>query len=88
MSRRMTATLLCSALAASPLPALAHHSFAIYDMQQNVEFHGVIESVKFVLVRVHPRGGPVLLPDEAATAAAIAALRSTVPLLHTATLRP
>jgi hypothetical protein len=27
--------------------ALAHHSFAIYDMQQNVEFHGVIETVRF-----------------------------------------
>jgi hypothetical protein len=28
------------------VPAVAHHSFAIYDMQQNVEFHGVIETVK------------------------------------------
>ncbi len=27
--------------------AAAHHSFAIYDMQQNVEFEGVIETVKF-----------------------------------------
>jgi hypothetical protein len=29
------------------VPAAAHHSFAIYDMQQNVEFHGVVETVKF-----------------------------------------
>jgi hypothetical protein len=33
-------------VAAVTLPAAAHHSFAIYDMQQNVEFHGVIETVK------------------------------------------
>jgi len=26
--------------------AAAHHSFAIYDMQQDVEFHGVIASIK------------------------------------------
>jgi hypothetical protein len=38
----------------------------------------VIESVKFVLVRVHPRSGPVLSPDEAATATAIAALADRV----------
>jgi hypothetical protein len=25
----------------------AHHSFAIYDMRQNVEFHGTVASVKF-----------------------------------------
>jgi len=33
--------------AAFAVPAGAHHSFAIYDMQQNVEFHGVVETVKF-----------------------------------------
>ena len=27
-------------------PAAAHHSFAIYDMQQNVEFHGVVANIK------------------------------------------
>ena len=27
-------------------PVAAHHSFAIYDMQQNVEFHGVVAGVK------------------------------------------
>ena len=26
--------------------AAAHHSFAIYDMQQNVEFHGVVANIK------------------------------------------
>jgi hypothetical protein len=34
-------------VAAAALPAAAHHSFAIYDMQQNVEFHGVVDTVKF-----------------------------------------
>jgi Family of unknown function (DUF6152) len=46
MSRRAY-TLMCLAIAAGALPAAAHHSFAIYDMQQNVEFHGVIDTVKF-----------------------------------------
>ena len=39
--------LLVAAFAAVTLPAAAHHSFAIYDMQQNVEFHGVVDTVKF-----------------------------------------
>jgi len=43
---RTTLALLCAAVAAAA-PAAAHHSFAIYDMQQNVEFHGVIATVKF-----------------------------------------
>ena len=34
------------AFAAVALPATAHHSFAIYDMSQNIEFEGVVESVK------------------------------------------
>ncbi len=38
---------LCLALGTFALPAAAHHSFAIYDMQQNVEFHGVVDTVKF-----------------------------------------
>ncbi len=41
---RTTLVLLCTAVVAAP--AAAHHSFAIYDMQQNVEFHGVIATVK------------------------------------------
>ncbi len=28
-------------------PAFAHHSFAIYDMEQNIEFKGVVETLKF-----------------------------------------
>jgi hypothetical protein len=43
---RTTRALLSVALAAACVPVAAHHSFAIYDMQQDVEFHGVIESVK------------------------------------------
>jgi hypothetical protein len=33
-------------LAAITAPAFAHHSFAIYDMSQNVEFEGIVETVK------------------------------------------
>jgi len=33
--------------AAAATAASAHHSFAIYDMQQDVEFVGVVETVKF-----------------------------------------
>jgi hypothetical protein len=36
-----------AALAAITLPALAHHSFAIYDMAQNIEFKGTVDSLKF-----------------------------------------
>ena len=37
---------LVAALAAVALPAAAHHSFAIYDMTQNIEFDGVVETLK------------------------------------------
>ena len=43
---RIALCLLGATVAAAGAPALAHHSFAIYDMQQNVEFKGVIETVK------------------------------------------
>ncbi len=36
-----------SALAALALPSLAHHSFAIYDMAQNIEFKGTVDTLKF-----------------------------------------
>jgi hypothetical protein len=39
------AALLLATLAAA-LPAAAHHSFAIYDMDQDIHFDGVVESVK------------------------------------------
>ncbi|HSC14363.1 MAG TPA: DUF6152 family protein [Gammaproteobacteria bacterium] len=45
MKKRLNA-LLVAALAAVALPAAAHHSFAIYDMAQNIEFDGVVETLK------------------------------------------
>jgi hypothetical protein len=33
-------------LALIGLPALAHHSFAVYDMEQNIMFDGVVETLK------------------------------------------
>jgi hypothetical protein len=47
MSRTVAIAVLGAGLTAFVAPAVAHHSFAIYDMQQNVEFHGVVETVKF-----------------------------------------
>jgi hypothetical protein len=44
---KLLATLLFAALAGAALPAAAHHSFAVWDMKQNVEFKGTIENVKF-----------------------------------------
>ena len=44
--RQVVPALLGVAIAIGSVPAIAHHSFAIYDMQQNVEFRGVIGSVK------------------------------------------
>jgi hypothetical protein len=38
--------LLLAGLAAVAWPAAAHHSFAIYDMDQSISFDGVVESVK------------------------------------------
>ena len=46
MTKRATAAAVLGAVLVAA-PAAAHHSFAIYDMQQNVEFHGVIDTVKF-----------------------------------------
>jgi hypothetical protein len=45
MNKRLKG-LLVAALAAIALPAAAHHSFAIYDMTQNIEFDGVVETLK------------------------------------------
>jgi hypothetical protein len=47
MSLRYAIVSLGVAIAALAAPAGAHHSFAIYDMQQNVEFKGVVDTVKF-----------------------------------------
>jgi len=46
MNRKITA-LFAAGLAAIVLPAAAHHSFAVWDMTQNIEFKGVVESLKF-----------------------------------------
>lgn len=44
---KRTLLVLCSIVAvAGALPAAAHHSFAIYDMQQNVEFKGTVATIK------------------------------------------
>jgi hypothetical protein len=44
---KRTLLVLCSAVATvGAVPAVAHHSFAIYDMQQNVEFKGTVETIK------------------------------------------
>jgi hypothetical protein len=43
---RAATTLLAGLLALAAVPAAAHHSFAIYDMSQNIEFDGVVETVK------------------------------------------
>jgi hypothetical protein len=45
--KRAVALAVLGGVVAVAAPAAAHHSFAIYDMQQNVEFHGVVDTVKF-----------------------------------------
>ena len=45
--KKLLTILLCTALAGAALPVAAHHSFAVWDMTQNVEFKGVVENVKF-----------------------------------------
>lgn len=45
MKKRLNG-LLVAVLGAIALPAAAHHSFAIYDMTQNIEFDGVVETLK------------------------------------------
>lgn len=38
--------LVSAAFAAAAMPAMAHHSFAVYDMDQSIAFDGVVETVK------------------------------------------
>jgi len=45
--KRTLLALLGVAITAIAAPASAHHSFAIYDMAQDVEFKGVVATVKF-----------------------------------------
>ena len=44
--KELVTGLLLATLTALTAPAAAHHSFAIYDMTQNIEFDGVVESLK------------------------------------------
>ena len=44
--KRLLNGLLVAALTSVSVPAAAHHSFAIYDMTQNIEFDGVVETLK------------------------------------------
>ena len=44
--KKLLNALLAAALVVSTVPAAAHHSFAIYDMSQNIEFDGVVETLK------------------------------------------
>jgi hypothetical protein len=55
--------LIATACALTALPAAAHHSFAVYDMPQNIQFEGVVETVKLrnphmalTLVQTKPDG--------------------------------
>jgi hypothetical protein len=55
--------LIAMAGALTALPAAAHHSFAVYDMSQNIQFEGVVETVKLrnphmalTLVQTKPDG--------------------------------
>jgi len=44
--KKLLTGLLVTALTTVAVPAVAHHSFAIYDMTQNIEFDGVVETLK------------------------------------------
>jgi hypothetical protein len=61
---RLRSLLVAAALGGAVVaPAAAHHSFAIYDMSQNIEFEGVVDVVKLrnphmalTLVQTKPDG--------------------------------
>jgi hypothetical protein len=44
--KKPSIALLLAAFAAAALPALAHHSIAIYDMNQDIHFDGVVETLE------------------------------------------
>ena len=55
--------LIAAACVLTALPVAAHHSFAIYDMTQNIEFEGVVDVLKLrnphmamTLVQTNPDG--------------------------------
>jgi hypothetical protein len=39
--------LICSALVAVSAPSFAHHSFAVWDLQKEITFEGVVDKVEF-----------------------------------------
>jgi hypothetical protein len=47
MTRSLISLLASTLAVVAFFPAHAHHSFAIYDMTQNIEFKGVVETLKF-----------------------------------------
>lgn len=52
--RRVLAILgLAAAIAATTVPALAHHSFAMFDMDKNVDYRGVVTDWKWQNPHVH-----------------------------------
>ena len=61
-------TLLALLAVALALPAAAHHSFAVYDMSKNIEFEGIVETVKLrnphmalTLVETKPDGSKTIV---------------------------
>jgi len=55
--------LVCAALLTVSAPAFAHHSFAVWDLQQNIEFEGVVDTLNFrnphmsmTLIQTKPNG--------------------------------
>jgi hypothetical protein len=47
MRRYLLSFLAAATAAVALLPADAHHSFAVYDMSQSIEFKGVVDTLKF-----------------------------------------
>ena len=47
MSPRLTAVLVGGALMAAGHAALAHHSFAVFDIEHPLELHGTVQQFKF-----------------------------------------
>ena len=55
--------LVCAALMTVSAPSLAHHSFAVWDLQQSIEFEGVIDTIEYrnphmsmTLIQTMPNG--------------------------------
>ena len=45
--RRYVAALTCVLAVAAALPAFGHHSFAVYDFEQQIPFEGVVATLSF-----------------------------------------